>query len=317
MILEISTHGSYLKRKQDVFIITNNEIKTEIPAEKVESIIITANASISTQAIQLCIEKEIQLIIAEWSGRPIGRFWVSTQGKSTEIRRMQYANMNSDTGLEISKEIVGLKLKRQRRLLSELKNNRPTTIPHLESAIQSIGDTIAKFNNRTLFDKSTLLGLEGSCATQYFKAISECLPKKWRFKQRSQNPALDEFNSVLNYMYSLGYSTVEKIIILSGLDPNAGFYHADSYGKPTLSFDLIELSRPSMDRTVISLFTKKKARDNWFEINDVSKKLGIYLSKDARRTIISDFSEKNKKAIEVDSWNFCRRIIEKISENTK
>ncbi|CAE6493535.1 CRISPR-associated endonuclease Cas1 [Candidatus Nitrosotenuis uzonensis] len=317
MILEISTHGSYLKRKHDVFVITNSEIKTEIPAEKVESIIITANASISTHAIQLCIEKEIQLVIAEWSGRPIGRFWVSTPGKSTEIRRMQYANMNSDTGLEISKEIVGLKLKRQRRLLSELKNNRPTTIPYLESAIQSIGDIITKFNNKALLDKPTLLGLEGSCATQYFKAISACLPKKWRFEQRSQNPALDEFNSVLNYTYSLGYSTVEKIIILSGLDPNAGFYHADSYGKPTLSFDLIELSRPSMDRTVISLFTKKKAKDDWFEINDVSKKLGIYLSKDARRAIISDFSEKNKKAIERDSWNFCRHMIEKISENTK
>jgi CRISPR-associated protein Cas1 len=317
MILEISTHGSYLTRNHESFVVKSAETKNEIPAEKIESIIITANASISTQAIQLCIEKEIQLVIAEWSGRPIGRFWVSTPGKSTEIRRMQYANMNSDTGLEISKELVGLKLKRQRRLLVELKNNRTSSISHLESAIQSIGDTIAKFSTKTRFDKPTLLGLEGSCATQYFKAISECLPKKWRFEQRSQNPALDEFNSVLNYTYSLGYSTVEKIIILSGLEPNAGFYHADSYGKPTLSFDLMELSRPSMDRTVISLFTKKKARDDWFEINDVGRKLGIYLSKDARRAIISDFNEKNKKTIERDSWNFCKHIIEKIIRRTK
>jgi CRISPR-associated protein Cas1 len=317
MILEISTHGSYLKRDHDVFVIVNNDTKTEIPAEKIESIIITANASISTQAIQLCIEKEIQLVIAEWSGRPIGRFWVSTPGKSTEIRRMQYANMNTGVGLEISRELVGLKLKRQRKLLLELKNNRTYSIPYLESAIRSIGDTIAKIRTETRFDKPTLLGLEGSCATQYFKAISECLPKKWRFEQRSQNPALDEFNSVLNYTYSLGYSTVEKIIILSGLDPNAGFYHADSYGKPTLSFDLMELSRPSMDRTVISLFTKKKARDDWFEISDVGRKLGIYLSKDARRAIISDFNEKNKKAIERDSWNFCRHIIDKITESIK
>jgi len=316
LILEISTHGSYLRRDHDSFVIVSGETKNEIPAEKVESIIITANASISTQAIQLCIEKEIQLVIAEWSGRPIGRFWVSMPGKSTEIRRMQYANMNSDIGLEISKEIVGLKLKRQRRLLLELKNNRNSNILHLESAIQSIGNIITKLNDGTRFDKSTLLGLEGSCASQYFKAISDCLPKKWMFEQRSQNPALDEFNSVLNYTYALGYSTVEKIIILSGLDPNAGFYHADSYGKPTLSFDLMELSRPLMDKMVISFFTKKKARDDWFEINDVGRKLGIYISKDARRTIISDFNEKNKKVIEKDSWNFCRHLIEKITGST-
>ncbi|MEM2160316.1 MAG: CRISPR-associated endonuclease Cas1 [Candidatus Nitrosotenuis sp.] len=312
MILEVTTHGSYLTRNHESFVVKTAETKNEIPAEKIESIIITANASISTQAIQLCIEREIQLVIAEWSGRPIGRFWTSTPGKATEIRRNQYANLDSKIGLEISKYIVLTKLKRQKSLLIDLLHNRANPPMELSLAISSISNVIQKIGG--VKNKQTLLGFEGTCATQYFRAISACLPKKWAFDQRSQNPALDEFNSVLNYIYALGYSTVEKIIILSGLDPNAGFYHADSYGKPTLSFDIIEIARPIMDKTAISLFTKKRVNDKWFEIQDVGKKLGVYISKDARRMIISMFYEKDLKKIEMDTWRLCKKIIDQFTE---
>jgi CRISPR-associated protein Cas1 len=313
MIVEISTHGSTLKRDHDSFIVQTSDEKTEIPAEKVEAIIISSNALVSTQAIKLCLEKQIQLVIAEWSGKPIGRFWVRTPGKSTEIRRMQYANLESKIGLEISKSIVVTKLKRQKGILAELASNRTNPPLELSLAISTIKNTIPKITKAT--NKATLLGFEGSCATQYFRAISLCLPKKWSFEQRSQNPALDGFNSVLNYIYALGYSTVEKIIILSGLDPNAGFYHADSYGKPTLSYDIIEISRPAMDKTVISLFTKKKANESWFEMQDAEKRFGIYISREARRIIFSNFYEKNLKKIEYDSWKLCREMIERISSD--
>jgi CRISPR-associated protein Cas1 len=311
MILEITTHGSYLTRSHESFVIKNTDSKNEIPAEKVDAIIITANASISTQAIRLCVEREIQLVVAEWSGRPIGRFWTSTPGRATEIRRNQYANLNSEIGIKISKDIVLTKLKRQKRLLAELVNNRTNPPMETSLAISVINDTIPKISR--IANKQSLLGFEGTCASSYFRAISSCLPRKWAFDQRSQNPALDEFNSVLNYIYSLGYATVEKIIILSGLDPNAGFYHADSYGKPTLSFDLIEISRPLMDKIAISLFTKKRVREDWFEIQDLGKKLGVYISKNARRVIISEFYEKISKKIEADSWRLCRQMIEKIT----
>lgn len=57
MILEVSTHGSTIKRDHDSFIIHTKDEKNEIPAEKVDAVIVSANALISTQAIRLCIEK--------------------------------------------------------------------------------------------------------------------------------------------------------------------------------------------------------------------------------------------------------------------
>jgi len=53
MIVEISEHGSVLKRNHDCFIVQTSTDKIEIPAEKVDAIIITANALVSTQAVAL------------------------------------------------------------------------------------------------------------------------------------------------------------------------------------------------------------------------------------------------------------------------
>jgi len=109
----------------------------------------------------------------------------------------------------------------------------------------------------------------------------------------------------------MAYNDVEKIIILSGLDPNAGFYHSDSYGKPTLSFDIIEIIRPIIDRIIVTSFTKKMVKDNWFEKQDDDTN-SIFLSKEGRQFLISSYVKNGRKIIEVESWDFCKIIIQKL-----
>ncbi len=304
MIIEISTHGSTLRRNHDSFVVWTKEDKTEIPAEKVESVIISSNALVSSQAVKLAMEKQIQIVFSNFSGKPFARIWASTPGKSTEIRRWQYMNQDTDEGLKISYDIVIRKLKNQKKLLYELKNNRSKDYPVLVNAIPIFEQTLEQIHGKN-FPKDKLLGFEGWCAKNYFLAISSILPKKWQFESRSQHPAKDEFNAVLNYIYGIGYSDVEKIIILSGLDPNAGFYHSDAYGKPTLSYDLIELVRPMMDKITISLFTKRQVKSSWFESHEDI----IFLTKDGRKNIIKKYVEKNKADIQKQIWSYCRKII--------
>jgi CRISPR-associated protein Cas1 len=316
MIIEVATHGSVIKRNHDSFLIRNDDSSSEIPAEKVDAIIVSSNSLISTQAIRLCIEKEIQLVISDMIGRPIARLWSSTPGKATQIRRAQYLTQETKLSFEISKHIVRIKLEKQRKFLRYLKNNRSNAPDQIDKAISVITKSVSSVSilEYSADAKNVLLGHEGSAAMQYFSAISKSLPTKWQFQDRSQNPARDPFNAVLNYLYGITYGSVEKIIILSGLDPNAGFYHSDIYGKPTLSFDVIELVRPDIDRTVVSIFTKKMAKESWFEDKSES---GILLSKDARMFLISEYREKNLKDVETTSWKFCRWLIEKIMVDSK
>jgi CRISP-associated protein Cas1 len=315
LIVEISSHGSVLRRDHETFIIVSDSDKTEVPAEKVDAIVITSNALVSTQAVRLCLERNIQLVITDIQGRPLGRFWTSTPGKNTQIRRNQYLNQNTKLAFDISVDVTTVKLKRQKDLLEDLRHNRrrqDRIVEELEAAICIISRTITKLSQLKFSSgwKQSVLGIEGSSAAVYFRVISALLPSQWIFKQRSQHPAEDGFNAVLNYIYGMGYADVEKIVILSGLDPNAGFYHADSYGRPTFSFDLMEMARPLMDRTVISLFTKRLAAKEWFEAQQGTPI--IFLSRKARSVIIEAYSEKNQKQIEKETWDYCRKIIKRL-----
>lgn len=315
MILEVSTHGSAIKRDHDSFVIKTKDEKTEVPAEKVDAVIVSANAMISTSVIRLCIEKQIQMVVSTWSGKPVARLWSSTQGKTTQLRRKQYLNQDTVLGFDISVMILSKKLKEQKAFLVDLKNNRKSPPAKLERAASTISDSVKKVQSlkHSKDYKATLLGLEGASAANYFQAIASILPKKWLTEKRSQHPAHDPFNAVLNYLYGMAYVDVERIVILSGLDPNAGFFHSDSYGKPTLSYDIIETVRPIVDRLVVTSFTKKMVHDDWFDIQDDITN-GVFLSKNARQFFISTYVENGRKTIETRSWNFCRNIIKKLQQ---
>jgi len=315
MIVEISEHGSVLKRNHECFIVQTPTEKAEIPAEKVDAIIVTANALVSTQAVALCLEKNIQLVLANWAGKPFGRFWVSTPGRATENRRRQYLNQETGLAFEVSKDIVTCKLRAQKKLLVDLKGNRKEPNEKLSNAIKAISKSLDSLSNLeyTPSFKQTLLGIEGFAAAEYFLAISAVLPKKYAFKERSRQPAQDKFNAVLNYIYGLTYSTVEKVVVLSGLDPNAGIYHADSYGKPTLVFDLIELFRAKVDRIAVKLFTKKYVQDSWFASLQEAP-LGVFLSKEGRKSVITTYMNEACGVIEKESWLYCRKIMAKFAK---
>lgn len=324
-IVELSTHGSSLRRKGERFVVgtkdeaTGETKKHEVPAEHVEAILVSANAMVSTSAIRLCTERQIQLVMADWVGHPFARMWSSTPGRQTEIRRAQYAALDAEVGNEITRDLVTEKLRGQAGLLRDLKNNRgdgaPREIGEGLEAIQAAARAARTLpNSREL--RSKMLGIEGSAASRYFAALSAALPAQWRFEGRSQNPGTDPFNASLNYMYGIGYSGVAKVAILSGLDPNAGFYHADRYGHPVLTYDLIEPCRPAIDRALLPLFTKREAAESWFErgyedpdVEGLPRMANaVRISADGRKRLISTYKEQVKDDLERATWERCRKI---------
>lgn len=327
MIVELSTHGSSLRRRGERFLVgtknmaTGETKKEEVSAELVESIIVSANAMISTSAVKLCMERQIQLVMADWVGRPFARMWASTPGRQTQIRRAQYAALDSPVGNEITRDLVMEKLRGQGAILRDLRNNRGDSAPtELSEGIDAI--RAASHSARTLPNSAELrakmLGIEGSAASRYFAAVSAILPEPWRFSGRSQNPGTDPFNAALNYMYGIGYSGVTKVAILSGLDPNAGFYHADHYGHPVLTYDLIEPCRPIIDRALLPVFTKRVASESWFERNYVGDPSdddlprvdhAVRISTDGRKHLLGAYRNSVQAQLEKTTWERCRKII--------
>ena len=323
MIIEITTHGSSLRKKRERFIIKtpDDEVDHEIDAHKVEAIIVSANAMISSAAIGLCIERQIQMVFTTYYGKPVGRIWTSSFGRQTQIRRQQYLNLDTSFAFEITQKLLIEKLDAQRNYLLKLKHNRKKSemVQYIAKAV-SYFDGIINTIKKSKFEKNFsahFLGYEGACAAKYFEILSICLPTNWQFKGRSHNPSLDPFNACLNYMYGMAYIQIEKIVILSGLDPTAGFYHRDSYAKPTLVFDLIEPCRAMVDKALIYLFSKKIVKDNWFESDSQALSTAVYLTKNGRNMLIGAYKDNCQKQIDKQTWKNCKGIAESLLKMDK
>jgi len=235
---------------------------------KLQSIVVSNKVLISSQAVALALEHNIDIIFLDRYGDPQGRIWFSKMGSTALIRRKQLVLEQSSLGLQLIKDVVGQKMKNQINFLKKLMHARPGREEHFEDALETIGDSLSYLlmvDGSVEKNRDVILGLEGTAGRSYFRCISGLLPQKYRFSERSRRPARDPFNAALNYCYGILYSLVEKACILAGLDPFVGILHTDNYNKKSLVFDLIEPFRIFAEQVVVYLFTGRKMKDAYFD----------------------------------------------------
>ncbi len=262
-----------IKQKDEIFRFQNRENRLDLSPMKVESIIISNRAMISTQAISLALENNIDLVFLDKYGFPTGRVWFSKMGSTAMIRRKQLEAANNEQGIRFVIDMVKQKLNNQIAFLKKLKYARPEKKELFEAPIHTIQGSLEALDHDQINledSRSLIMGLEGAAGRAYFSCISKIMTEKFQFKGRSRRPALNPFNAALNYCYGVLYSKVEKACIIAGLDPFVGFMHTDNYNKKSLVFDLIEPFRIFADQVAVYFFTGKKARDEYFDQKPLS-----------------------------------------------
>ncbi len=266
MQLFINTPGSYLHVKDQMFEIRTTkegkEEKHQVAAHKVTSIVMPKSAALSTDSIHLALKFNIDIVIVENNGHPIGRFWHSKLGSTTKIRKAQLEASLSPEGLKWVKQWVVLKIENQAGFISQLIKHRTVQAQYLkeqEEKIKSQAATIANLvGDKVTEVADTIRGLEGTAGRIYFETLSETIPVGYKFSGRSSRPAKDPFNAFLNYAYGILYSRVERVLMLAGIDPYVGFLHRDDYNQLSMVFDFIEPYRIHAETAVFRLFTSKK-----------------------------------------------------------
>jgi len=285
MQLVINTYGAYLRKSGNCFLVKREDKSFEVAVGKVTSILITTAAYITTDAIKLAVDNNIDIVFLDAHGEPYGRVWHPKLGSTTLIRRRQLEIYDSQEGLNLAKEWGLKKLENQIELLNRLKKTREEKRDELERYIEDISESRERMKRlRGTIDarRQDMLGLEGKASRSYFEAVSSVMPERYRFAGRSRSPAKDEFNALLNYGYGILYSLVEKACIIAGLDPYVGFLHTDSYNKKSLVFDIIEMFRIYIDETVVYLFSRRMVKDEFFE----PLEQGLGLAKDGKAALI-------------------------------
>jgi len=308
MQLVINTYGSYLRKKGNCFLVKNEDRVFEVSVKKVDQIMITTNAYISTDAIKFAMDNNIDVVFLDDFGDPYGRVWHSKLGSTTLIRRRQLEMADQSEGLDLAKEWALIKFDNQIDFLARLKNSRPDKEGELSQYIARLTEIKGKIEELkgTVEEKrGTIMGLEGSAGKIYFEALSFIMPERYKFEGRSRNPAKDEFNCLLNYGYGVLYSMVEKACIIAGLDPYVGFVHTDNYNKKSLVFDLIEMFRILVDQTVVHLFSQRKVKKEYFD----EIKNGLTLNKDGKAFLIEALNKTFEKGVRYRGRNIKNRNI--------
>ncbi len=305
MQLVINTYGSYLQKNGDLFRVKANKKVYEISSKKVSSILISTAAYITTDAIKLAMDNNIDIVFVDDFGDPYGRVWHSKLGSTTLIRRRQLEIAETENGLNIALICVKTKFQNQIDLLKRLRKTRPqksAAITKYIEKLENLKAALETISGRLDESRGTIRGIEGSGGRMYFEALSFLMPDRFKFNGRSRNPAQDEFNTLLNYAYGVLYSKVEKACIIAGLDPYVGFIHTDHYNKKSLVFDLIENYRIWADETVVNLFASRNVKKELFD--KIPK--GYTLNKDGKAVLLSSFNSFLDESIRYKGRNIKR-----------
>ena len=296
MDLYISTQGAAIGRKRNSFLISTLEKNITLSPEKLDSIILESNSSISTGAIKLAIDYNITIMISDRFGNLLGHFSKLNYSKAARLRKKQYELFASIAGIEMARKWILEKIENQKKHIEILAKRRRKSFKDLNL----FNDAISKLKSLKLDlenYREKIMGIEGSISKVYYKSISELLDKKWKFDIREHRNAKMPYNIVLNYTLGILYRLIENDILKEGFDPALGIIHVEGEKKNSFVYDFIEKYRYLALETTFELFNENLISKDFFEYQE--NKIPV-LTIPARRTISSYFKEVLKRGEKVN-----------------
>lgn len=269
--LIVEETGAYIGKHQGrLQVRKGREILQQAPLMHLEQVVVSGKAvSFSAEAVAACAGQGIPIYFISFSGTPFASLYAAGLTGTVQTRRAQLLAYTDRRGVALALAIAEAKLKNQAALLRYLAKYRKEREPELYQELRLLAlevedhlTELAKLVKWEQVDqlRSELMGLEGRAAQKYWQGVKQVVEVGPEWPGRKGRGAKDPVNSALNYGYGILYGQIEWAIVLAGLDPYAGFIHADRPGKPSLVLDLIEEFRqPVVDRAVFALLNKGSA----------------------------------------------------------
>ncbi len=292
--------GLFLGRKRNRFVVRKGKERREFPVEDVEDIIcMSSGVSFSSSALSLAVKHNVQVVFATYGGWPYAILMPTSMTGSVRARREQFLAYNDERGFVLARGFVWGKLRNQANFLKLLAKNRRRRDEDLARSLYRAGRLIDGVAGRvegmdgSNIDKRRLdlMNLEAEAARVYWDAIRRVLPGELGFEGRVTRGARDPFNAMLNFGYqAVLFPEVWKAVCYAGLDPYAGFLHADRPGKPSLVLDLMEEFRQQVvDRVLVGLLSRGVVKPSEVLAVGVEAEGGRVLSKGVVEALLDGF----------------------------
>jgi len=300
MDLVLNTFGTALTKDNDCFMVAHKDGKQRVPPSDIRCIYISRGAQISSDAVLLAIKNEIEVLFMDNSGEPLGRIWSNRYGSISTIRKGQLEFSQSKKAIKWITEVVASKIENQQALLWMFAASQPETNAVIEKTalrLDNFRKKVKDLQGDTVSDIAPQLrGWEGIVSKIYFEQMNTFLPERYRFAERSQHPAMDVVNAMLNYGYGMLYGKIEGSLIRAGIDPYIGILHRDEHRRPVLVYDVIEKYRIWVDYVVWMIMRQNIIGEEHYSVkNDGS----YWLEGLGRRIIIQSLNDYLSEVISI------------------
>lgn len=291
-VIILSGHGVSLSIERGALIIHNGF--THYP-QKRESwhlfpgqpnsperiVMLDGNGSLSFDVLAWLSNHKISLVQINWQGEIVTVLGDSTYAANARLVTAQRDATGSSLGLEISIELIKLKIQECQSTLNYFPESLPRNraIEKLNKSLEELHQPIASIELLRL--------IEGRAAVAYFSywqhiplqwkgIVRKPIPDEWRSMgirrsliSGSNRNAIHPVNAMLNYLYGMLESQVRIDVVARGLDPTQGFLHANRLGRVALVYDLMEPLRPKVDLLLLKFLINRKFSPADFICNEI------------------------------------------------
>ncbi len=266
MHLIVETRGAFVAKHQGRLRVEQGKQRlAEVPIMHLEQVLIVSNGvGLSSDVVRVCCEEGIPIhFLNGHAGDDYGTLFPSALSGMALTKRAQLRAYEDARGMQLAHAFTSGKIQSQANMLRYAAKYRKDADPALHAALMqaatevldplpALGRIGAGPGPIDEGIRAALMGGEGRAAARYWQAVAQLIPTELGWPGRETQGATDRFNQALNYGYAVLRSQVRVALLLAGLEPNAGFLHADRPGKPSLTLDLIEEFRQAVvDRTLI------------------------------------------------------------------
>lgn len=297
MDLHITRPGTKIAVKDGVFEVSwfddNNTLQKETYSPvKVESLWVQDGAIVSTTAILLAMQHNIDLAVLDRYGMPVVRCYGDELHTTSAVQKAQVIVSVGHHAVAFVRLWTAEKLRNQATFLEKLKSRRDAQKQQLLDErlreIQKLRKQILALDGKQVKDiAENLRGLEGAAGQIYFQTLSDVLPEEYRFAGRSRMPARDPFNAFLNYGFAVLTGKTEQALRMAGINPYIGFLHRDDYKLKSMVYDFVEPFRVWVERVVFRLFSRKMVTTNHTEAFNG----GLQLNPEGIRLLLESLKE--------------------------
>ena len=288
MQLVLDSRGMTVGKRNNCFFLKTETHERLISPLKVSSIAVLSACHLSSAAIHLAAANQIPIYFMDAFGDVVARLGGASYGQMADLRRKQVKFAETPAATTWCVGLFEHKSQGQQAhlaFLCEKVKSQQAALQAVMAMLRQETQELGQVSGLLADQADWLRGKEGNMARQYWQVLSDCLPEGFRFESRNRQPAQDPFNAALNYLYGMLYGVVETALFSAGLDPYLGIMHADQYGKPVLSYDLIEPFRPWIDQLLMEQFLADAIAVSFFDADAE----GVRLNKAGKRVIIPLF----------------------------